>query len=63
MCIRDSSKAFISKSARALAEEAIQMHGGMGITDELIIGHAMKRVILLTTLFGDVDEELRRYAA
>jgi len=57
------AKAFISKSARALAEDAVQLHGGMGITDELIIGHAMKRVILLTTLFGDVDEELRRYVA
>ena len=57
------AKAFISKSAMALGKEAIQMHGGMGITDELIIGHAMKRVILLSTLFGDVDEELRRYAA
>ena len=57
------SKAFISKSALALAKEAIQLHGGMGITDELIIGHAMKRVILLSTLFGDVDQELRLYAA
>ena len=57
------TKAYISKSARTLAEEAVQLHGGMGITDKLIIGHAMKRVILLSTLFGDVDEELRRYAA
>jgi len=57
------SKAFMSKSALTLAKEAIQLHGGMGITDELIIGHAMKRVTLLATLFGDVHEELRRYAA
>jgi len=57
------SKAFISKSALALAEEAVQLHGGMGITNELIIGHAMKRVILLSTLFGDVDKELSRFAA
>ena len=57
------SKAFIARSALRLAEEAVQLHGGMGTTDELIIGHAMKRVILLSTLFGDVDKELSRYAA
>ena len=57
------SKAYISKAAVSLAEEAVQLHGGMGITDELIIGHAMKRVLVLSTLFGDVDKELYRYAA
>lgn len=56
------SKAFISKRAVALAEEAVQLHGGMGITDELIVGHAMKRILLLSTLFGDVDAEMRRYS-
>ena len=56
------SKAFVSKAAVALAEEAIQLHGGMGITNELIIGHAMKRILLLATLFGDADTETARFS-
>ena len=55
------SKAYISRAAVALAEEALQLHGGMGTTDELIIGHAMKRILLLSSLFGDADTEIARY--
>ncbi|MEP6343763.1 MAG: acyl-CoA dehydrogenase [Maricaulaceae bacterium] len=56
------SKAYISQAAIALAEEAVQLHGGMGITDELIIGHAMKRILLLSSLFGDADAEIARFS-
>ena len=38
------------------------MHGGMGVTNELAIGHAMKRVLLLSKLFGDADSNLVEYA-
>lgn len=55
------SKAYISQSAVALAEDAVQLHGGMGTTDELIIGHAMKRILLLSSLFGDADAEIARF--
>jgi alkylation response protein AidB-like acyl-CoA dehydrogenase len=56
------AKAFISENIDAIAREAVQMHGGMGITDELAIGHALKRVLLLARLFGDVDTVLAEYA-
>ncbi|MFY8194979.1 MAG: acyl-CoA dehydrogenase family protein, partial [Novosphingobium sp.] len=56
------AKAFIGENIDAIAREAVQMHGGMGITDELAIGHAMKRVMLLARLFGDVDTVLAEYA-
>lgn len=56
------AKAFIGESVDAIAREAVQMHGGMGITDELAIGHAMKRVMVLARLFGDVDTVLAEYA-
>ncbi len=56
------AKAFISENVDAIAREAVQMHGGMGITDELAIGHALKRVLLLTRLFGDIDTVLAEYA-
>lgn len=56
------AKAYISDNVDAIAREAVQMHGGMGITDELAIGHAMKRVMVLARLFGDVDTVLAEYA-
>jgi len=56
------SKAFISKTAIDLAEEAVQLHGGMGITDELAIGRGLKRLLVLTTFFGDADHELKQFA-
>ncbi len=56
------AKAFIGENADAVAREAVQMHGGMGITDELAIGHAMKRLMVLAKLFGDVDSALTDYA-
>ena len=56
------AKAYIGESVDHVAREAVQMHGGMGITEELGIGHAMKRVLLLTRLFGDSDTNLVEYA-
>jgi alkylation response protein AidB-like acyl-CoA dehydrogenase len=56
------AKAYIGENADAIAREAVQMHGGMGITDELAIGHAMKRVMVLARLFGDADTVLAEYA-
>jgi len=56
------AKAFIGENVDAIAREAVQMHGGMGITDELAIGHALKRVLVLTRLFGDIDTVLAEYA-
>jgi alkylation response protein AidB-like acyl-CoA dehydrogenase len=56
------AKAFIGENVDAIAREAVQMHGGMGITDELAIGHALKRVLVLARLFGDVDTVLAEYA-
>lgn len=56
------AKAYITENVDHVAREAVQLHGGMGITDELAIGHAMKRVLLLSKLFGDVDTNLVEYA-
>lgn len=56
------AKAFIGEQAGHIAREAVQLHGGMGITEELAIGHAMKRILLLSPLFGDSDATLVDYA-
>ncbi len=54
------AKAFIAERALHLGEECIQLHGGMGVSDELIIGHGHKRLMLLATLFGDSEAEMVR---
>jgi len=58
-----AAKAFVARAGVALGEEAIQLHGGMGVTDELLVGHAHKRLLLLASLFGDADREAARYMA
>lgn len=50
---RAATKAFISESAIWIGEQSIQLHGGMGVSDELAIGHGVKRIMLLSKLFGD----------
>ncbi len=56
------AKAAIGAAAMHIAREAVQLHGGMGQTDELAVGHAMKRVMLLDTLLGGEREGLLDYA-
>ena len=43
----------IDKAGKHIYSEAIQLHGGMGITDELDIGHYAKRLMMIGTTFGD----------
>jgi alkylation response protein AidB-like acyl-CoA dehydrogenase len=57
------AKSYISANALLLGEDAVQLHGGIGTTEELMVGQAFKRVLLLTSLFGDSDWEQRRYLA
>ena len=48
--------------AKQVGESAVQIHGGMGMTDELNVGHYFKRLTLLDTLYGSRDHHLRRMA-
>ncbi len=57
------AKVQIGKSGRYIGQEAVQMHGGMGMTDELNIGHYFKRLTMLDTLFGNMDYHLKRFAS
>lgn len=54
-------KALIGKYAARVGEEAIQLHGGMGITDELAIGHYVKRLMVINNCFGNVDYCQQRF--
>lgn len=55
-------KAFVTEAALSVAHEAVQCHGGMGVTDELAIGHALKRLRVLALTFGDAGAALAGYA-
>ena len=50
---RAATKAFVAEAAIWIGEQAVQLHGGMGMSDELAIGHGVKRIMLLSKLFGD----------
>jgi alkylation response protein AidB-like acyl-CoA dehydrogenase len=58
-----AAKAYIGRAARRVAEEAIQLHGGMGVTDELAASHYAKRLVMLDFMLGDADHHLARFAA
>ncbi len=57
------ARAFIAENSIILGHEMIQMHGGMGVTDELIIGHGHKRLLLLSRWPEDAGAALDRYAS
>lgn len=55
-------KVQIGRSAKFIGQAAIQLHGGVGMTNEYAISHYFKRVITIDTLFGDADEHLEKVA-
>jgi len=58
-----AAKVTIGKSGRYIGQQAVQIHGGMGMTDELNVGHYFKRLTMIDALFGSTDHHLKRYAA
>lgn len=56
-------KVQVGKSGRFVGQNAVQLHGGMGMTDELNIGHYFKRLTTIDTLFGNVDFHLKRFGS
>jgi alkylation response protein AidB-like acyl-CoA dehydrogenase len=57
-----AAKVSIGKHGRFVGQNAVQTHGGMGVTDEMRVGHYFKRVTMLDSTFGNVDYHLKRYA-
>jgi alkylation response protein AidB-like acyl-CoA dehydrogenase len=58
-----AAKATIGRAARFVGQNAVQLHGGMGMTEELAIGHYFKRLTAIQYEFGTTDSHLTRYAA
>lgn len=58
-----AAKVQIGKSGRIVGQTAVQLHGGMGMTEEMQIGHYFKRLTAIEQTFGDSDHHLARFQA
>ncbi|NLU81666.1 acyl-CoA dehydrogenase family protein [Rhodococcus sp. HNM0569] len=58
-----AAKATIARAARFVGQNAVQLHGGMGMTEELAIGHYFRRLTAVEYEFGSADQHIARYAA
>jgi pimeloyl-CoA dehydrogenase small subunit len=58
-----AAKVTIGKAGRFVGQQSVQIHGGMGMTDELNVGHYFQRLTMIDTMFGNVDHHLKRYAS
>ncbi len=56
------AKVVVAQAGRFIGQEAVQLHGGMGMTDELEVGDYFKRLTLVNPLFGDVDYQMARFS-
>lgn len=58
-----AAKALIGRSGRFVGSSGIQLHGGMGMSDDYIVGHLYKRLLAIETQFGNSDSHLERVAS
>ena len=58
-----SAKVKIADAARQVSQESVQLHGGMGMTEEMKVSHSFRRLTTIAQRFGDADHHLERYAA
>jgi alkylation response protein AidB-like acyl-CoA dehydrogenase len=58
-----AAKIKIADNARLVSQEAVQLHGGMGMSEELKISHSFRRLTVLAQQYGDADHHLERFAS
>ena len=56
------AKAYIGQAARLVGQQSVQMHGAMGVVDDLIVSHYFKRLTMIDLSLGDVDFHLARFS-
>jgi len=61
--ISSAAKARIGEAMKFIGQQAVQLHGGMGVTNELLAAHCFKRLTTLELTLGDTDHHLSRFAA
>lgn len=57
-----AAKALTGQTARYVGQQAVQLHGGMGVTDELNVSHYFKRLTMINATFGDADYHLGQFS-
>ena len=57
-----AAKAMVSQAGRFVGQGAVQLHGGIGITDEAPVSHYFKRITLISVTFGDADHHVARFS-
>ena len=55
-------KSYVGKSGKLSAKEAVQLHGVMGVSEEMMIGHYLKKMISIDALFGNADYHLKTFS-
>jgi len=58
-----AAKIKVADACRHVSQEAVQLHGGMGMTEELKVSHTFRRLTMIAQTFGDADHHLERFAA
>jgi pimeloyl-CoA dehydrogenase small subunit len=58
-----AAKIKIADACRHVSQESVQLHGGMGMTEELKVSHTFRRLTMIAQAFGDADHHLERFAA
>ncbi len=58
-----AAKIKIADSARHISQESVQLHGGMGMSEELKVSHSFRRLTVIAQQFGDADHHLERFAS
>jgi alkylation response protein AidB-like acyl-CoA dehydrogenase len=61
--IVSAAKIRVADACKHVSQEAIQLHGGMGMSDELKISHTFRRLTMIAQQFGDADHHLERFAS
>jgi alkylation response protein AidB-like acyl-CoA dehydrogenase len=57
-----AAKAYLGQAGRLVGQHAVQMHGGMGVVDELIVSHYFKRLTMIDLSLGDADYHLASFS-
>jgi alkylation response protein AidB-like acyl-CoA dehydrogenase len=58
-----AAKARIGQALKYIGQQAVQLHGGMGVTNELPAAHYFKRLSMIEVTLGDTDHHLARFVA
>jgi alkylation response protein AidB-like acyl-CoA dehydrogenase len=58
-----AAKARVGQAAKYIGQQAVQLHGGMGVTNELPVAHMFKRLTMIELSLGDTDHHLARFVA